>query len=201
MEQKRLTKTKGLIKYITENGHTVEEVQKEWDSAIAIDIGGLIGWLHKNGYDWHYLQTYQLDGLFGLTEQTLANRKAAEEERKRKEKEELRKKQEEEFKRNHYDEYILGKIDAGEKLTESELRELRWEFNEVETIYGENRRWSRSVRSILEIGGRYFALDWEEGLTELQEHEFYNQPIEVEKIEYQKTITVTEWKEIDSSNS
>ena len=196
MAEKRLTKTKGLIKWITENGHTVEEVQKEWDSAIAIDIGGLVGWLHKNGYDWRYLQTYQLDGLFGLTEQTLANRKAAEEERKRKEKEELRKKQEEEFKRNHYDEYILSKIDAGEKLTESELRELRWEFNEVETIYGENRRWSRSVRSILEIGERYFALDWEEGLTECQENEFYNQLVEVEKKEYTKTITVTEWNEI-----
>lgn len=195
MEQKRLTKTKGLIKWINESGHTVEEVQKEWDAAIAINVGGLVGWLHKNGYDWRYLQTYQLDGLFGLAERTLSQRKAAEEEQKRKDEEELRKKQEEEYKRNHYDEYILNKIDAGEKLDESELRSLRWEFDEVESQYGENRRWSRSVRSIIEIGGRYFALDWEEGLTELQEHEFYNQPIEVEKKEYSKTIVVTEWVE------
>lgn len=195
MEQKRLTKTKGLIKWINESGHTVEEVQKEWDAAIAINVGGLVGWLHKNGYDWRYLQTYQLDGLFGLAERTLSQRKAAEEEQKRKDEEELRKKQKEEYKRNHYDEYILNKIDAGEKLDESELRSLRWEFDEVESQYGENRRWSRSVRSIIEIGGRYFALDWEEGLTELQEHEFYNQPIEVEKKEYSKTIVVTEWVE------
>lgn len=196
MEQKRLSKTKGLIKYITENGHTVDEVQKEWDAAIDINVGGLVGWLHKNGYDWHYLQTYQLDSLFGFAERTIASRKAAEEEQKRKEEEELSKKQEEEYKQNHYDEYILNKIDSGENLDESELRNLRWEFNVVETQHGENRRWSRSVRSILEIGGRYFALDWDEGLTEMQENEFYNQPIEVEKKEYTKTITVTEWNEI-----
>ena len=195
MEQRRLTKPKGLIKWITENGHTVEEVQKEWDSVVAINVGGLVGWLHKNGYDWRYLQTYQIDGLFGLTERTLANRKAAEEEKKRKDEEELHKKQEEEYKRNHYDEYILNKIDSNEKLDENELHSLLWEFDEVETIRGENRRWSRSVRSIVKIGERYFALDWEQGLTECQDNEFDNQPIEVEKKEYPKTIIVTEWIE------
>jgi hypothetical protein len=196
MADKRLTKTKGLLKWLTENGHTAEEAQQEWDKAVAINVGGLVGWLHKEGYDWRYLQTYQINGLFGLAERTLSQRKATEEERKKKEEEELRRKQEKEYKRNHYDEYILNKIDSGENLDESELRNLRWEFDEVEIQYGENRRWSRSVRSILEIGGRYFALDWDEGLTEMQENEFYNQPIEVEKKEYPKTITVTEWNEI-----
>jgi hypothetical protein len=36
-------------------------------------------------------------------------------------------------------------------------------------------------------------VEWEEGLTENQENEFYNQPYEVEKKTYEKTITVTEW--------
>lgn len=201
MADKKLTKTKGLIKWLNENGHTVEEAQREWDNAVSIGVGGLVGWLHKEGYDWRYLQTYQIDGLFGLAERTLLQRKANEEEQKRKEEEELRKKQEEEYKCNHYDEYILNKIDSDINLSEEELNSLRWEFDEVEKMCEENRRWSRSVRSIIKIKNRYFALDWEEGLTELQENEFYNQPIEVEKTEYQKTITVTEWKEIDSSNS
>ena len=95
-----------------------------------------------------------------------------------------------------YEEYMLGKIDSGEELTETELSELCWNFNVVDISYGENRRWSRSIRSIIEICGRYFALDWEAGLTEYQENEFYNQPVEVEKKEYTKTITVTEWNEI-----
>ena len=95
-----------------------------------------------------------------------------------------------------YEEYILGKIDSGEELTETELSEFCGNFNVVDISYGENRRWSRSIISIIEICGRYFALDWEEGLTEYQENEFYNQPVEVEKKEYTKTITVTEWNEI-----
>lgn len=192
----KLTKTKGLIKWLTENGHTVEEAQREWDAAVAINVGGLVGWLNNEGYDWRYLQTYQISSLFGLAERTIAKRKTDEEERKRKEEEELHKKQEQEYISQHYDEYILSKIDNGEELTENELSEFCWNFNIVDVSYGENRRWSRSVRSIIEIGGRYFALNWEEGLTECQENEFYNQPIEVEKKEYTKTITVTEWNEI-----
>ena len=70
------------------------------------------------------------------------------------------------------------------------------ELVEVDRIYGENRRWTRSVRSIFEVEGRFIALDWEEGLTEQQDDVFYDQPIEVEKHEYEKTIIVTEWKEL-----
>lgn len=92
-----------------------------------------------------------------------------------------------------YEIEMLSKIDSGKKLTEKELSMLPYEFNEVERINGENRRWLRSVTSIIEIGGRYFKLQWEQGLTESQENEFYNQPYEVEKNTYEKTITVTEW--------
>jgi len=94
------------------------------------------------------------------------------------------------------DEYqinILNKIDAGEKLTKGELREFRWTGKEISTEYGENRRWSRSATSIVQIGERYFCLEWEEGLTECQENEYYEEPYEVEKKTYEKTITVTEW--------
>ena len=106
------------------------------------------------------------------------------------------KKKKEKYKKNHYDEYVLHKIDNGEQLTEKELEKMLWSFKEINTSYGENRRWNRSVRTILEIGGRYFALDWDEGLTECQENEFYNQPVEVKKREYTKTIVVTEWDEL-----
>lgn len=86
---------------------------------------------------------------------------------------------------------FLEKFDKGETFSERELKSLRWEFNEVETIYGENRRWSRSAQTIFEVNGRLFALDWENGLTESQEDEFYNQPYEVEK--RTKTIVVNEY--------
>lgn len=94
-----------------------------------------------------------------------------------------------------YDEELLKKIDSGEELNTSELYDIIFEF-EVENEKGENRRWLRSVRTISKIGDRYFAINWEQGLTECQENEYYEQPIEVEKVTYEKTITVTEWKEI-----
>ena len=87
-------------------------------------------------------------------------------------------------------------IDSDGKLSEEELRRMMDELVEVDRIYGENRRWTRSVRSIFEVEGRFIALDWEEGLTEQQDDVFYDQPIEVEKHEYEKTIIVTEWKEL-----
>ena len=96
---KKLTKTRGLLKWLSDNGHTVEETQKEWDAAIAANVGGLVGWLHREGYDWRYLQTYQINSLFGLAERTIEKRKVAEEERKRKEEEERKRKEEEEEER------------------------------------------------------------------------------------------------------
>lgn len=94
-----------------------------------------------------------------------------------------------------YEIEMLNKIDSGEELSEKDLRSLVCEFNEVDRTKGENRRWVRSIQSIIKIGDRHFALDWEQGLTENQENEFWKQPYEVEKKTYEKTITVTEWVE------
>lgn len=93
-----------------------------------------------------------------------------------------------------YEEELLKKIDSKKELTESEIREILG--CEIESEYGDNRRWSRSVTTISQIGDRYFSTDWEEGLTEYQQNEYYEQPVEVEKVTYEKTIIVTEWKEI-----
>lgn len=84
----------------------------------------------------------------------------------------------------------LKKILNGEKLNKKELSDLVWE-HEVDYENGECGRWTQSVKSIVDLCGRYFAIDWERGLTEMQEHEFYNQPYEVKKIE--KMVKVTKW--------
>lgn len=92
-----------------------------------------------------------------------------------------------------YKEELLNKIDSGKNLTEDELQHLIWECEEVDRDYGDNGRWTRGVISVVELCGRYFEVYWEEGLTEYQENEYYNQPVEVEKKEYDKTIHVVEW--------
>lgn len=94
---------------------------------------------------------------------------------------------------------MLNKIDNNEKLSEREIRELI--CNSIEDEYGDNNRWTRGVESIVQIGNRFFSICWDEGLTECQENEYYGQPVEVEKVTYEKTITVTEWKEIKKDES
>lgn len=90
---------------------------------------------------------------------------------------------------------FLEKYDSGHKFNEDELEELILDLKEESVEYGENERWSRSVRSILNVGNRYFSLHWQQGLTESEPDGFYDQPVEVVKHEYEKTITITEWIE------
>lgn len=91
-----------------------------------------------------------------------------------------------------YEIEILNKIDNNQKLDSVELSSLVYEY-ELETDEGENRRWSRTNRTIVQLGNRYFSVIWEEGLTEYQPDDFNSQPIEVTKHEFEKTVIVTEW--------
>ena len=89
---------------------------------------------------------------------------------------------------------FLKRFDNGEEFDEEELREIVKEeiFDIVDTqLDNELHRWTRTVTTVFEIEGRLFALEWEQGLTEECEDEFYNQPYEVEKKE--KTVKVVEY--------
>ena len=89
---------------------------------------------------------------------------------------------------------MLNKILNKESLSESELqRLLDFELTE-ERDYGENRRWTRTVYSVISLFNTTFMLEWEQGLTESQENEFYTQPYEVEPFEKEVVMVVKEWK-------
>lgn len=166
-------------------GVTPAYMQQEWDRAKTVNQ--IIKNLSENGLNWTDLAPWQLEELPGLKERT---EEILREEKENKEKEEYNRT----YYWEHFDEIMLKKIDSGEKLTERELQTLAFDF-ECDRMNGENRRWSRSVTTIIELNGRFFAVDWEEGLTECQEDEFHYQPREVIKHEYEKVITVTEWLE------
>jgi hypothetical protein len=74
-----------------------------------------------------------------------------------------------------------------EDLTESQFRDLVYVCDEVERYNGENRRWSRTVTSIIKLLDRFFEVVWEEGLTENQEDSFSDYPKEVFPVLYGKT--------------
>lgn len=91
---------------------------------------------------------------------------------------------------------VIRKIKVKEEFSEDELSELSWYFGEIDAIFGENRRWSRMVTTIIQLGDYFVALDWDEGLTEYQENEYYDQPYFVEPKE--ETIVVTRWERINN---
>lgn len=79
---------------------------------------------------------------------------------------------------------IYDKLDKGEKLDEGELWSLALDaygegVREVETTFEEPGSWTRGAHTIVQLGDRYWRVDWEQGLTEVQENEFWRQPVEV----------------------
>lgn len=87
------------------------------------------------------------------------------------------------------EELAVKKLVSGEELSEDEISSLLSENDAVYKEEGEMRRWSRSVMSVIEINGNLYAIDWEEGLTENQENEFFEQPYAVE-LEKKEIVTI-----------
>lgn len=117
-----------------------------------------------------------------------------EEERLKKEADDKVKK-EKHYYEKHFEEIMLKKIDNKENLNEDELKRLALEYD-IEREEGESGRWARQISSIIELMGRYFIINWQSGLTEYQDNEFDEQPYEVIKKVYEKTIKVTEWVKV-----
>jgi hypothetical protein len=83
-----------------------------------------------------------------------------------------------------WEEKIIDKINHGISLSEDEMKELVFDGYSVHTDYDENRRWTRTVDDVILLKDKndnkyFYSISWEEGLTESQENEFYNQPIRV----------------------
>lgn len=97
---------------------------------------------------------------------------------------------------------FLERFDHKETFDEWERKMMAWGEvgTEVDQIENDSGRWTTRMATVFELGGRYFAIDWDRGLTECQENEYWNQPVEVTKRQYEKTIVVTEWVPIEEKN-
>lgn len=83
-------------------------------------------------------------------------------------------------------------------FTEDEVKELIWE-SEVERNILDSSRWSMSMESFVEFEGKYYRVYWEQGSTEYQENEYYDQ--EATQVERKtKTIEVTDWFPVGDDN-
>lgn len=178
-------------------GYTDADMQRFWDESIPVN--SKIKMLSNAGMNWTDLCIWQIEQLPTLKEKTLQQLAEKEEAQKKEQKAKLEKIKAEEYYREHFDELMVKKIESHEDLTENELRTLVFECNEIERSEGENRRWSRTVSSIVELCGRFFKVIWEQGLTENQDNSFYEQPYEVELDSYNKVIEVHNWIKKGSS--
>ena len=86
------------------------------------------------------------------------------------------------------------KILNGIALTNREKRELTQEA--IEEVVNGSGRWTEYVTSILKFGDRYFAIEWQRGLTENQE-DYYDDayPYEVKLIK--KRVIVKEYVSLE----
>ena len=81
--------------------------------------------------------------------------------------------------------YDAGKPDSNIEVScgySSPGRMMLSEWHPIDTIRGEDRRWSVWVDKIYEVAGRYFMVGFDMGLTELQENDYWDTDVqEVEK--------------------
>lgn len=52
------------------------------------------------------------------------------------------------------------------------------------------------MKTIIDVDGQLYAIDWMRGLTECQESEYWNQPYKVKKVEKVITKTVVTYKKM-----
>lgn len=87
------------------------------------------------------------------------------------------------------------KLIQGFNLNEQDLSELVWGSEVIHQEKGEDRRWSRTIITVIELSnGDQYAIEWEEGLTENQENEFFEQP---KKVNVKEKEVVKVVKEIE----
>lgn len=174
-------------------GYTEADMQNFWDE--CKDINHKIKLLDNAGLNWTDLTIHQIEQLPTLKETTLKQLAEKEEREKAEAQAKMSADGAERYYWEHFEEVMLGKIDRGETLTEEELRELVFEYEHETTNIGDKLRWTQPKRTIVKLDDRYFRINWQEALTEMQGNEFDNQPVEVEQ--YEKVIVVKEWRDIE----
>lgn len=180
-------------------GYTREQMQKFWDD--ALEVNWKIQAIARCGKDWKDLNEYQLADLVNLKEKTLKQlaEKEAKEKAEAEAKENARKVRE--YYQEHFEEIVCNKILSGVALERKEFDSLVFEYDIEELDAGEVYKNGQNVTTISELNGHYFKICWRRDLSDWGEHQFNEQPIEVEKTEKvagydlnMKPVTVIAWE-------
>lgn len=67
---------------------------------------------------------------------------------------------------------------------------------EIETIQGDKRSWASTNLTYVQLDDKFYELVWEQGLTEDQDNEFWDQDApEVKRVS--ETIVVNKWEYVE----
>lgn len=92
---------------------------------------------------------------------------------------------------NNFEQCILNKIDNNIKLSYEEMEKFVWEHS-IDRIKNNKEN---NIKTIVKIGERYFLIKWKDSSTQLKANQYFGQPYEVIKKEYNKIVHVVEWVE------
>lgn len=177
--------TKTQIKEILkELNMTEEQMDAHWQENIDFGYNKTILALKNSGLDWKALNPSVIKQIPFQLEKDKRSKEIAETVAK------IKATEKKEKEKSAKEKLLEGKI-----LSEREIQDLINEF-EIETIKGDDNRWTRNMETIIQINDKFFSIYWQEGLTEMQPNEYLDQPRQVKKHTYQKMITVTEWIDI-----
>lgn len=175
---------------LKEMGYTEKQMDDIWTECTIINAKCTM--LSNNGLDWRDLTIECIRQLPTLKEKAVEQAIELDKQLEDQQKAEEAAKEAAAYYEEHFEEIMVDGIESGLSLTEAELERVVDEFG-IETMYGENRRWSRTNATIAQLCDRYFRVEWEEGLTENQENSYTNQPVEVYKRERVKVVRIKDW--------
>ena len=192
MNKPRKTPQKEHLEWMKEAGYTIADMDRFW--AENYGTTPVVTNLTDHGMSWRDMNLCVVQKLPTQKERDAEAAKKKEEEQRAAEEAARKEEEAKKYYWEHFEELMLKKIEAKEKLTEEELRELVTEYDE-ETMYGDDHRWTREACTIVKLCDRYFGIDWMKALTEMQEDEFYEQPYEVKQVE--RVVVTKEWVSIE----
>lgn len=192
-----MASNKEIKDYLKESGYTETDMEKFWNENVGTNK--VITSLNKYGKTWKDLNLYSIKQLPTQKQRDLKYLENKRREDEKKMEEGKKRADFEKWKEEHFEEYIINKIDNKEKLTEKEIRRIIWDY-EFEREEGSSGRWTQSMETRVKLMNRFFSVHWEKGLTECQSNEYPEQLIEIHKVEYDKLIPehyehIIEWRE------
>lgn len=183
-----MARKEDINKWLEKNGLTKKEVKQMWKE--CCEINAKCRMLNEAGKSWKDLPMSQIEKIPTYKENMLKTNTENMTEPSNNNTVELKEVSE--------SERLFQKIKNKERLSESEIRSLLWEYGEeVDEIEGGSGRWTQFISTIVKLCGQYVRIDWQRGLTEMQENVYDEQPYFVEKKKRVIQKVVVDWNEIE----